>query len=256
MGLMKRVELEQVNAVMGRYGLKLLPDGTFDGPRRPKLYSMTPVLRYESSRALPGVLKLNEAERIFGEIGPIVSWPGALSIVAEIFEGIVGTKMGDFVKFVMFSRDDFRIFFEAVRPDMKSTRGVDGTFSALNLGGVVVIADTERSGFFPLALHEAGHCLYPDENDLYVDEFRAYFFQIVGTKVLENALGQIGVHVFYPDNTEFPSEKHGFAYRDAKILVGYLTYYDETVRGSDRAEQQLKRFLSIVRQPFRRIDLG
>lgn len=208
------------NNSFSKYGIEFLADGTIHGPKRPSLYSQTPQFNYEK----PSASLLEEhkdwlIKHMGKEFSVLDEQDAVLSVTDKVFSSIAGKTFSEFARVIIMSHEDFSHFKEK----MQLLRGMED-FNAINLGGLVIAEDTKGDSFFPLAFHELGHNLYSDEKDKYVDELRAYYFQLLCVDQFQRELKKLGLQISYPeaegyyDGYAFPSDEHKEAYRQATLL--------------------------------------
>jgi len=236
-----------------KYGIEILEDGSINGPKRPALYTHTPTLKFENSKQ-----RILESENFFFDKHFLYPFSTAehqatvLEIVDKIFQEITGKSYKEFSNIVIMSEEDFQEYKSLITSRQKQERRIQGDFHGINLGGLIIMQDTGGNNCFPLLFHELGHALYPDENNNYIDELRAMYFQILCTKKLDQELKKIGINSSYPDNyyegLPLPTEEHRKAFADARALFVYQTQYEMVVKDNPRAEKMMDEFLGIVKQ--------
>lgn len=237
-----------------KYGIEILENGFINGPKKPSLNGRTPELSFENS--IEAVLDSNREflyEYFLHPFSVAEHQTVVLEVVDKIFREITGKSFKDFSNIIIMSKDDFIDFKNLVAaPGLKEQRGIQGDFHGISLGGLLILQDTGGNSCFPLLFHELGHNLYPDEHNNYTDEFRAFYFQILCTKKLEQELKKIGIEASYPDDhyegLPLPTEDHRKAFMGARVLFIYQTQYEMVVKGSSRAEAMMDEFLEIVKQ--------
>lgn len=234
------------------YDIEVLEDGSINGPKRPEQYAKTPKFTYkDTSEIVLGNEKDSLSEYFEKPFSVCENQKVVLTVVDKIVKEIVGKSFKDFANIIIMSEDDFLKLRKMITKETMS-RGIEGDYHGINLGGLIISQDTNGNNCFPLLFHEIGHNMYPDEHDNYLDEFRAMYFQILCTKKLENELSKIGINTSYPDDyykeIPLPTDEHRKAYEDARALFTYQLHYDAVVKGSERAESLENKFLEIVKQ--------
>ncbi len=236
-----------------KYGIEILENGSINGPKRPPLNGSTPNLTFENSKEI--VLELDKDflyEYFLRPFSAAEHQTAVLEVVDKVFREITGKSFKDFSNIIIMSKDDFIDFKNLAAPGLKQQRGIQGDFHGISLGGLIILQDTGGSNCFPLLFHELGHNLYLDENNNYIDEFRAFYFQILCTKKLERELKKIGIEATYPDDyyegLPLPTEDHRKAFMGARALFLFQTEYEMVVKDSPNAEVRMDELLGIVKQ--------
>lgn len=236
-----------------KYGLVFLEDGKVLGPKRPEYFSKTPKFNYENTES--NLLEKNKeflSNNFEKPFSAQEHQEQILSIANNIVQDVVGRPLTDFAHIIIMPREDFGKFREKIKDRLKNERGVVGDFHGINMGGVAILEDSGEKNCFPLLFHEIGHCLYPDTNDNYKDEFRAMYFQILCTKRFEIELGKNGLNFSYPDDyyehVSLPTKDHELAFRHARLLYNFQNLYEDIVKGNKYAERMQADFLKIIGQ--------
>ncbi|MBI2473657.1 hypothetical protein HYV70_03845 [Candidatus Uhrbacteria bacterium] len=250
-------ERELITTRFRKYGIEFLRDGSISGPKKPRRYGKTPEFIFEDHIHSALETQKTFLRRCFEEPFSVVEHKDAiLDIVDKIIQEIIGESFRNFANIIILSSDDFEEFAKKMSPKLKQTRGVEGDFQGMNLGGLIIMQDTGGNNCFPLLFHEIGHTLYPDEQDTYIDELRAMYFQILCTKKLEKELEKIKINMSYSDDyykdLPLPSDDHRRAFQDARILFIYQSFYDEIVKDNARAEKLEKELLEKIKQPHKK----
>lgn len=204
-----------------KYGLEITEDNLVLGPVRPALYSHTPIFSLESRRNCDLTNTQTFLEKCFnGKFSIEEDRQQLISLLDNIFIAVTNRLLNEYVQFIFMNKEDFHNFRLKVRGNVDQGK----LYDAINLGGLVVVgAEMGDDRILPLLFHEIGHSLYPPENDNFIDELRAYYFQIICTKLFENQLQMIGMPMSYSEHEDsmFPSEIHKQAYKSARALYGY-----------------------------------
>lgn len=231
------------------YGITIEPNGNIIGPKRPEKYSQTPIFSFkEASEDLLANEEISFLIRHFEQPFSVVEHQKViLSIANKITKIITGNNFYEYTNIIIMTKDDWDKF------KMRKKHGpkVTGNYHGLSFGGLIIIEDTGGNNIFPLLFHEIGHNFYDTSGDIYLDELRAMYFQILSTKMLEKVLKKNGVTLVYADDyyqgVDMPSEEHRLAYRDARHLFTSQIYY-EHMKGSSRFEQLQEDLLEKVKQ--------
>lgn len=232
-----------------KYGLQFNIDGSIQGPKRPPLHAETPSISIEG-----GNLDLSPhksfLERFMKSERFSITDEGQelMDIVGKLFTSVTNHNINDYMNFIFMEGKDWDTF----KPKLKANHEEGKNYDAINLGGLVVVGAESDNRILPLLLHEAGHSLYPHDENHFKGELQAYYFQRVATEILHNQLTQMGLHYSYPnydDADMFPSTSHKDAYQSAIALYAYQSlpsWFQEKLDPNDI--QTMQELLAVVKQ--------
>ena len=239
-----------------KYGISFLSERRLHWPKRPSHYGNTPEFKYEKWER--SVLKRYSSfllEHYMDDFLIIDHRKAVLWIIDSIVKEVIGRSYSDFVNIIIMEKDDFIKCKQIMNNHMKSY-GITGDYDWIALNGLLIIPETAWNNCFPLLFHEIGHNLYHPDDDKYIDELRAMYFEIMCTKKFEHELRKIWINVTYPDNDNYPSEHHRVARWDAKELFEMQLFHN--IVTLDKNKQKLRKELLLkVKQkdePFKFIQ--
>lgn len=231
------------------YGLRIDGDHLLMGYVKPRLYGQTPVFSYAETPE-PLLLPYQDQLRY------IASYTGfgaaavqqSLQVTSVVFQAITGRSMDDYGRFIYMPNNDFKYIEDLVKKRNPLLRSLDG----VNIQGRIINRRISDKRIFQLNFHELGHSLYPP-TDSYSDEVRAYYFQLLCSRKLEEEAHKLNIDLcllesFSSDN-DFASDAHARAFRTAQHLYWMQRIYDGVVKNQPEKEALLRSLLDLIKQP-------
>jgi hypothetical protein len=202
------------NNPFAKYGLTP-ENGGFRGPTRPPRVWQTPWLYCMTPDETLPVSYRDTLRRWMTEPFSAFTEAETLAYVLDrIFWSLTRGDLASYVHVRFFTRDDFAAF--------RSLQPTVGEFNTMNCQGLLVIEDTGGAAVIPPSFHGIGHALYPESDDRYIDELRAYYFELKATRRFEMVMAELGLRFAYPrERGSFPSPDHAVAYAHAQLLVNW-----------------------------------
>ncbi len=239
-----------------KYEIWFEGNGILHGPTRPPHNGETPIFNQEASKETLFEADKDEVKNFMeNRITAHEAQELVLKIVNKIVKQITGNAVENSAHLFIMSKDEFNYIKSKAKMEQAANGETMGEFHGIHFGGgLIILEGSKESSAIPLAFHEVGHSFYPPEGDTFKDEFRAMYFQIIATKLLDIELEKVGINAQYGnsyDTTIQPTTAHKEAWDKARTLDTYITLYDDVVKGNADAENQYTELYPLINQPHK-----